>query len=299
MASKPRPAWGRDIFAFRMREPKSFFRTGGLFLVVDPLLSSVAPAARAAPEPTRVCPECQASLARTGIEEYCTRCGLVVNEDLIAPIEVALTRPTTPVPRSVLPQRFTRHGSSPPRSLARARATINRLASQLAIPNYVAIDAFYLVRRLHARHATQGRRRDATCAAALLEAARDRGIPRTAREFTQAANVTMRELHAALGAIGEATGSRVLPAAPDGLVPRVASEAQLPPDVEPLAVRLIREAGARATGRRPEPIVAAGLLLAARRLGHDANAVRLAKAAGISRQALYVALHELELTAPP
>lgn len=178
----------------------------------------------------------------------------------------------------------------------RARAILNRLASQLNVPNYVAIDAFHHFKRLHTQRATQGRRLDATCAACLLEAARDRGVPRTAREVAHAANVPLNQLYAALDAVVESAGSRVLPAGPTDILPRIASEASAPPLVETTAARILRDAHARTLGRRPEPMAAAALLLAARRLGTNASATKLAQAAGVSRQSVYAALRELEAT---
>lgn len=245
-----------------------------------------------------ICPECSTPLETTDDERFCPKCGLVVEDAPPVQVEIRVTRPTTPIPRAMLPEtartRALRHARDAPRSLSRARAILNRLASQLSLPNYVAIDAFHHFKRLRAKRATQGRRLDATCAACLLEAARDRGVPRTAREIAQAASVPVNQLYAALDAVVENVGSRVLPAGPTAILPRIASDAAIPPPVETTAAQILRDAQARTTGRRPEPMAAAALLLAARRLGEDASATKLAQAAGVSRQSLYMALRELE-----
>lgn len=260
--------------------------------------SSAPPAPGLAP-PRDTCRECATPLIVGDAERYCPGCGLVPDDPPFELVEVFRARPTTPIPSAYLPRadlaRPTRRRErAAPRGVARARAILNRLSDDMHLPSFVAIDAFRLFRRLHARGETQGRRLEATCAACLLEAARDRGVSRTAREVAAAADVPLRQLYAALDTVAQVSGSRVLPAGPTGILPRVASEAGVPTPVEAAAAQILRDAHARTAGRRPEPMAAAALLLAARRLGAEANASKLAKGAGVSRQALYVALHELE-----
>lgn len=225
-------------------------------------------------------------------ELACASCGLVEESPAWARAADAppVQAPTLAIPRRALPAASGRRG--PTRGVLRARHLLNRLADELRLPSYVAQDAFARVRRLHRDGGTRGRRLEAVAAAALLDAARDRGLPRTAREVAEAAGLAPADVGRAQRALASALGSRVLPSTPARFLPAVASRADLAPLVVPEAARLLQtEAGRRAAnGRRPQPVAAAALLLAARRCETRHSLARIAEAAGVSRQAVYDAI---------
>jgi transcription initiation factor TFIIIB Brf1 subunit/transcription initiation factor TFIIB len=282
------------------------------------------PFAELAPEreAPRGCPECGGPTrhdARHG-ETACSRCGLVVAEalawdrsgDAASPTAPALAIPYALVagnggldrppraasplaapPLAAPPRRSTlTRSSDAPRAHLRARAHLNRMSDTLRLPPDVAQDAFRRVKRLHREGRTQGRRVEAVAAAALLNAARDRGLPRTVREVAEAAGVKPADVGRAQRALAETLRTRVLPSRPARYLPALASRAGLPPMAAHEAARLLQTAAGRhaANGRRPEPLAAAALVLAARRLEIQHSLAGIAAQAGVSRQAVYDAL---------
>lgn len=178
-----------------------------------------------------------------------------------------------------------------PPGIALGERALRVLADALHVPAHVREDAERAYHRAHAAGLTRGRRIELVCAACLLEACRDRGIPRTLHEAANAAVVDPAELGRMLRALASERRTRVLPAGPIRLLPAIASRAGAPAIAVASAAAILR--AANVTGRRPEPLAAAALALACRRIETRVGVGDLAKAAGVSRQAVYDAIAAL------
>lgn len=238
------------------------------------------------PERETACPECGGPLATERGETACQRCGLV-QPALPAPAGLpAGPLGGRPAPRAIA--RRAPHGPRMPRGLREGRRGLHVLADALRLPEHVRADAERLHRRAHRAGATRGRRIEAVLAACLLDAARERGVPRTLHEVARAAGVPSSEVARTLRALTEALGARVLPASPARLLPAIATRADVTPLAVATAASILRQRNL--TGRRPEPLAAAALLLACRMLDARCHVSKLADAAGVSRQAVYDAV---------
>lgn len=250
------------------------------------------------------CSECGGRLvadAERG-ELSCASCGLVAAApafDLPAPV-LAPARPSRAPPfTGTLPLRGAsrlarrdRDARRPAKGARRARRIAERAAHASALPDYVVADALARVRQAAREGATSGRRLEATIAAALVEAARDRGVPRSLREIAAAAGASGRETTLAHRALARLSRSRVLPARPERFLARIGSDAGLPPRLVGEAAALLGQPAARAaaSSRRPETAAAAALVAAARRARAPVSVLSVARAAGASRQAVHEAL---------
>lgn len=281
------------------------------------------------------CPECDGPLAREHVETICDGCGLVVAEDPIdrGPDWRRTDDPAHSQRRVGAPLTHTRHdrglsteigyanGGSPDgsfrhrRRFARLRrqhnraqvrskiernriyafSEIRRVTAALDLPQPVRERACVLFTSAQTEDLIRGRSLEGFAAAAVYVNCRLTGISRTRGEILEVARATESELTNAFDAMNRELGLSVGPIDPAELIPRFASELDVPATVERRAAELAthgREAGI-VNGQHPAGVAAACLYTAAKEEGvpmTQDEAAAVADVAAVTVRGTYQAL---------
>jgi transcription initiation factor TFIIB len=160
----------------------------------------------------------------------------------------------------------TRVHSSMDRNLAQAMTEIDRLASQLGMSPSIKEDAARMYRKLIAGRLWRSRSIDATSAAAVYAACRQRGSPRSIEEIAEHSRESKKKISAHYRMLVTKLKLRMPISSPEMYVPRFISDLDLPTEVQCTTMEILekaREVRGLVTGRDPRGLCAAAIYIAA------------------------------------
>ena len=174
------------------------------------------------------------------------------------------------------------------RNLSIAMAELDRLVSDLHLPQNVKENAAMIYRRSLKKDLIRGRSIDAFVAASVYAACRVLGVPRPLKEVTKSSKrlhsevaMTYRLIHKELGLKPPVDG-------PYKFIPSIAAKLEVMQPTEQLAVRILRKAdeNKELTGKDPRGLAAAALYMACQETKEKRVQRVIAKAAGTTEVTL-------------
>lgn len=169
------------------------------------------------------------------------------------------------------------------RGLAYALTEIKRIGNALDLPDETTETAVQIYRQAREAEFVHGRKIETVAATSVLVAARMQGTPRRLDEIAEASEpgrdqvgATFRKLHRDLELAVPLT-------APQDLVAAIASQLDVPGEVERAALDLLDRAdGKSLSGKSPASLAAAAIYRAAKQTGHHRNQEMVGEAADVS-----------------
>lgn len=182
-------------------------------------------------------------------------------------------------------QRRTRIRNSTERNLVQALYELQRLASQMGLPDGIREQAAYIYRKAAEAKLVQGRSIEGVVAASVHAACRLNGIHRTLDEVGRYSRIGRKEIGRTYRKVKQQLHLRIAPATADGFVPAFCSKLQVGPRIQSDALDILqkREVKKIATGRSPTGIAAAVVYLACMKQPESYRTQRdVAAAAGVT-----------------
>ncbi|MFB6245157.1 MAG: transcription initiation factor IIB family protein [Candidatus Nanohaloarchaea archaeon] len=177
-----------------------------------------------------------------------------------------------------------RLGNSRSRGLQQALKELQRVASDLNLPESVYEEASRLTEKAQEQGIIQGRGIDATVGALVYLVARKQEVPRTLEEVADIVPIKKRKLGKAYRHTARELDMKIKPGRPEDFIPRYASKLDLPGEIQANARRIIQDA--RDTdalaGRSPTGIVAASLYIATQVEDEDLTQREIAEKVGVT-----------------
>ncbi len=178
----------------------------------------------------------------------------------------------------------TRIRNSTERNLVSALSELNRLASQMTLPQPIREEAAYIYRKSVEAKLVRGRSIEGVVAASLYAACRMRGNPRTLDEVGLHSRTGRKEIGRTFRAIRRELALDVTPAQPEGYIPRFCGDLGLPARVEGRALQILRHVSdsSMMAGRGPTGIAAAAVYLSSRMSESKRTQREVSQAAGVT-----------------
>ncbi|RLF90200.1 transcription initiation factor IIB [Thermococci archaeon] len=150
------------------------------------------------------------------------------------------------------------------RNLVIAFSELEKIASNLGIPENVREEASYIYRRAVKKRLIRGRSIESVVAAALYAACRVHKISRTLDEIAEASNVKKKDIGKSYRYIARELNLKLPPPPPSDYIPRFSSKLGLSARTQSLALRLLKIASERGliSGRGPTGVAAAAIYIA-------------------------------------
>lgn len=283
---------------------------------------------------TEICPECGGDVhPGAGVDVTCDECGLVVDRDEIdrgaewryfgtehgtSTFERCSgdTRTATMHDRGLGSSVGYNHGregyetwqlkrmkTAHNRMTSRERVLLNgllevtRLASSVGVGQTVRERACTVFRECQEGGVLGGRSADAIASAALWIACREQDHPVLLRDVADPSPADERKIHHMMLVVRSELGVYALPPEPSALVPRIASECDLEPEIATDAIEIADalEATGEHGGHKPEGIAAACVYTVAKPVhGNDILQTDIAEVADVSPMTLRKNLRLLE-----
>jgi len=174
------------------------------------------------------------------------------------------------------------------RNLSIAMAELDRLASDLHLPQNVKENAAMIYRRALKKDLIRGRSIDAFVAASVYAACRVLGVPRPLKEVTKASKRLHSEVAMTYRLIHKELSLRPPVDGPYKFIPSIAAKLEVNQPTEQLAVRILRKAdeNKELTGKDPRGLAAAALYMACQETKEKRVQRVIAKAAGTTEVTL-------------
>ncbi len=151
------------------------------------------------------------------------------------------------------------------RNLGFALSELNRLVSQLKLPDSVHEEVARLYEKAVDDGLVRGRSMESVITALIYTVARKQGTPRTLDEIAEASGLEKREIGRAYRYVARELGLKIMPARPKDYIPRFAGELKLSGEVQARARNIIQQArdDDLLSGKGPTGVAAAALYIAA------------------------------------
>ncbi|MDY6773634.1 MAG: transcription initiation factor IIB [Candidatus Nanohaloarchaea archaeon] len=151
------------------------------------------------------------------------------------------------------------------RNLGFALSELNRLVSQLNLPESVHEEVARLYEKAVDEGLVQGRSMESKVTALVYTVARKQNTPRTLDEIAAASGLEKREIGRAYRYAARELGLEIMPARPKDYLPRFAGELKLSGEVQARARKIIEQArdDDLLSGKGPTGVAAAALYIAA------------------------------------
>ncbi|WEL19487.1 transcription initiation factor IIB [Candidatus Nanohalococcus occultus] len=177
-----------------------------------------------------------------------------------------------------------RLSNSRSRGLQQALKELQRVSSDLNLPESVYEEAARLTEKAQEEGIIQGRGIDATVGALVYLVARKQDVPRTLEEVAEQVPIKKRKLGKAYRHTARELDMQIKPGRPEDFIPRYASQLGLSGEVQAKARGIIQDA--RNTdalaGRSPTGIVAASLYIATKLEGEKLTQREIADEVGVT-----------------
>ncbi|MBS1263823.1 MAG: Transcription initiation factor IIB [Methanonatronarchaeales archaeon] len=168
-------------------------------------------------------------------------------------------------------QRRARLSDSNERNMALALGEINRMSSQLDIPQSIQETASVIYRSATKADLIRGRSIEGVSGAALYIACRHLNVPRTLDEIAEVARIPKKELGRTFRFIASELNINMMPASPIDYVPRFCSKLGASQEVRKEGEDILRKASeiGITSGRSPTSIAAAAIYIAGIQCGES------------------------------
>jgi len=170
------------------------------------------------------------------------------------------------------------------RSLMRASLVLNKLKSELGIPDGVIEKAAYLYRKAMISKVTRGRSSTGMICASLYAACREADTPRTLNDIAHVGNITRKDLSKSYRNLIKTLDLRLKPFDSSEFITRISSEVGISEKTRRNALDLLSKVAEKeiSAGKNPMGLAAAVLYLSCVKNGERKNQADMAKAAGIT-----------------
>jgi len=181
-------------------------------------------------------------------------------------------------------QRRSGVSSSMQRNLSVALTELRRIASYLMIPENIVEEAAFIYRKAVEKGLIRGRRIEAVVAAVLYAVCRKHNTPRTLGEFSEATNMTKKEVGRTYRFMVRELNLAVPLNNPMHYVSRFASELGLSGSVQEKSREILKKAMKKGlvSGRGPQGLAAAAVYLGALIEGQKRTQKEVAQVAGVT-----------------
>ncbi|UOY10491.1 transcription initiation factor IIB [Methanonatronarchaeum sp. AMET6-2] len=181
-------------------------------------------------------------------------------------------------------QKRVRVSNAMERNLAFALSELDRMCSQLKLPQSVREDSAVLYRQAIKKNLIRGRSIEGVAASVIYASCRQRDVPRTLDEIAEVARVPRKEIGRTFRFISRELGFKLLPISPKDYIPRFCSELELSESVEKVAHELINEATQKGlvSGRGPTGVAASAIYISALKCGEKRTQREVAEIASVT-----------------
>jgi transcription initiation factor TFIIB len=161
------------------------------------------------------------------------------------------------------------------KGLAEAMKGISFLGEKLNLPPVVKEGAAQIYRKAHHKKVLKGRSNRELAAGALLIACRKAGVPKSLKEVARVSRLPKKKVGRSYRLLQEKLNLRIPLLDPISYLHRIAGKTYIKPEVEALALHIIKEANKtrKFVGKGPRGIAAASLYLACK-LYHEGKTQR-------------------------
>jgi transcription initiation factor TFIIB len=170
------------------------------------------------------------------------------------------------------------------RSLRSAFLILNKMKTNLGIPDGVIEKAAYLYRKAMTSKITMGRSSTSIICASLYAACREAHTPRTLNDIAYAGNITRKDLSRSYRNLIKTLDLRLMPYDSSEFITRISSEVGISEKTRRDALDLLSRVVEKemSAGKNPMGLAAAVLYLSCIKNGEEKNQADIAKAAGIT-----------------
>ncbi|MEE8359023.1 MAG: transcription initiation factor IIB [Candidatus Hydrothermarchaeales archaeon] len=170
------------------------------------------------------------------------------------------------------------------RNLVIALTEMNKVASRLNLPRNITEVAAVLYRKALDKKLIRGRSIEGVVAAVIYAACRQRNVPRTLEEVSQAAQMNRKDIGRIYRYVARELGFSLHPTTPMDYVPRFVSELKLPFEVQKKANEILNAAikAQITSGKGPTGVSAAAIYIASVLLGERVTQSEVAGVAGVT-----------------
>jgi transcription initiation factor TFIIB len=170
------------------------------------------------------------------------------------------------------------------RSLRHALLILNKLKTELGIPDGVIEKAAYLFRKAMISKITMGRSSTSMICASLYAACREADIPRTLNDIAYVGNITRKDLSRSYRNLIKTLDLRLKPYDSSEFITRISSEVGISEKTRRIALDLLSKVVEKemSAGKNPMGLAAAVLYLSCVKTDEKKNQVDIANAAGIT-----------------
>lgn len=181
-------------------------------------------------------------------------------------------------------QRRARVSNADERNLAYALSEVDRMASQLGLPENVCEAAAMIYREAVEESLIRGRSIEGVSSAALYAGCRKCKVPRTLEEITEASRVDKKEISRSYRFISRELNIHLEPTNPISYVSRFGSELDISGEAKTKAIELIKKAKDKklTSGRGPTGIAAAAIYVACMMVGERRTQRSTAEVANVT-----------------
>ncbi len=174
------------------------------------------------------------------------------------------------------------------RNLRHAFMLLDKIKSQLALPDSVIEDAAYIYRKIVAKKLTRGRGINTMLCASAYASCRKNNTPRTLRDVAKAGNVGRGDLACAYRIMVKSLDLKIDPYDPVEFVTKICSLIDASEKTRRIALNLVSKAEeiGFATGKNPMSLVAASVYVACDITREKTTQIEIAKACGVSNVAV-------------
>ncbi|HET6457848.1 MAG TPA: transcription initiation factor TFIIIB [Nitrosopumilaceae archaeon] len=170
------------------------------------------------------------------------------------------------------------------RGLMRAFLILNKLKSELGIPDAVIENAAYLYRKARTNKITMGRSSAGMVCASLYAACREADTPRTLNDIAHAGNITRKDLSKSYRNLINTLDLKLKPYDSSEFITRISSEVEISEKTRRNALDLLSKVVEKeiSAGKNPLGLAAAVLYLSCIKNNERKNQVDIANAAGVT-----------------
>ncbi len=180
------------------------------------------------------------------------------------------------------------------RNVVRALSEIERITNALGLPDTVAETAATTYRRAQQEGFLHGRSIEATAAACVYAASRFQKLPRPLDDVSENAQADKEDIARTYRRLSEKLELAVPITYPSDLLPGIASELKVPPNVLERANALIEATEEEAlVGKNPSSVAAAAIYRAAKQLEQPITQSAVAEASGVTEVTVRARLKDL------
>ena len=181
-------------------------------------------------------------------------------------------------------QRRIKVSNAAERNLATALQELERIASNLSLPQDVRETAAVIYRKAVKENMIRGRSIEGVVAASIYAACRQTNVPRTLEEIANVTRIKKKEIGRTYRILSRTLSLKMMPTKPEDYVDRFCSKLKLSSEVKKKALEILKEADERdiTSGRGPTGVSAAAIYIASILMDERRTQREVAEVAGVT-----------------